>query len=477
MGNKIIAIMLTALACSSTAAAQVSLDSCRSMALRNNKEMRQARIKVEAAGYQRKEAKAAYLPSFDFEASYIYNQKKLSLVESDQMLPTKSFNPATGTYEYNLVKDATGAPVIVNGSVVPSTVALLPKSALTYNVHNVAFGAITITQPIYMGGKIKAMNEITKYAEELARIAQDSKAQDVVYGVDEAYWQVVSLKAKQKLAKSYVELVESFDSDVQKLIAQGVATKASKLTVDVRLNEANVALTKVDNGLALSRMHLAQLCGQPINSNFTLADEDRDTWSTTSAGVAPVDINSVYARRNEVRSLELAGKIYDQKVKVARSEMLPQLAAFGAYHAMNPNSYDGFKNKFGFAFSVGAMVKIPLWHWGGLSSKVKAAECEARLKREELDDAKSKIELQVQQANYRYQESLKTLEMTRTNMKKAEENLRVAQLAFKEGMGTTDDVLTAQTAWLQANSERIDAEIDVQLCDVYLSKVLGTMKY
>ena len=157
--------------------------------------------------------------------------------------------------------------------------------------------------------------------------------------------------------------------------------------------------------------------------------------------------------------------------------MLPTIAAVGAYHVMNPNSYNGFENKFGFAFSVGAMVKIPLWHWGGLSSKVKAAECEARLKQVELDDAKEKIELQVQQATYRSQEAQKTLEMTRSNMKKAEENLRVAQLAYKEGMGTTDDVLTAQTAWVQANSERIDAEIDVQLCNVYLSKVLGTMKY
>ena len=462
--------------CFGQTGAQVSLDSCRSMALRNNKEMRQARIRVEAAGYQRKEAKAAYLPSFDFEASYVYNQKQLSLVDEDQLLPTKTFNPQTGTYDFNLLKDATGQPVVVNGHVVPSTVALLPKSALTYNVHNVFAGAITVTQPIYMGGKIKAMNEITRYAEELARIACDSKAQDVVLSVDEAYWQVVSLKAKQKLAKSYVELVESFDSDVRKLIAEGVATKASKLTVDVRLNEANVALTKVENGLALSRMRLAQLCGQPVTSAFTLADEDRDTWECqpTPAGGGMAD---VYARRPEVRSLELAGKIYDQKARVARSQMLPTVAAVGAYHVMNPNSYNGFENKFGFAFSVGAMVKIPLWHWGGLSSKVKAAECEARLKQVELDDAKEKIELQVQQATYRSQEAQKTLEMTRSNMKKAEENLRVAQLAYKEGMGTTDDVLTAQTAWVQANSERIDAEIDVQLCNVYLSKVLGIMKY
>ena len=126
----------------------------------------------------------------------------------------------------------------------------------------------------------------------------------------------------------------------------------------------------------------------------------------------------VYARRKDVRALTLATEVYDQKVKVARSEMLPQVAAFGAYHATNPNTYNGFKNRFGLAFSVGAMVKVPIWH-------------------------------------------------------KADENLRMAQVAFKEGVGTSDEVMAAQTAWLKANSEKIDAEIDVRLCDTYLSKVLG----
>lgn len=91
----------------------VSLDSCRRMAIANNKEILQQQIKIEQTGYQRKQAEAAYLPSFDFEGGYIYNQKKLSLVDKDQLLPTKTFNPATGSYDFNLVKDpTTGLPVI-----------------------------------------------------------------------------------------------------------------------------------------------------------------------------------------------------------------------------------------------------------------------------------------------------------------------------------------------------------------------------
>ncbi len=455
----------------------VTLDSCRHMALRNNKEIQQATLGIEKAGYQRKEAAAAYLPQFDLTGGYIYNSRKVSLVKEDQMLPTKSFNLQTGQYDYNLVIDpSTGYPLQVNGQYVPSTIALLPKSGLTYNIHNLMGGALTVTQPIYMGGKITAMNQITELAQQLAREMHDSKVEDVIYNVDAAYWQVVSLCAKQKLARSYVNLVQTLDNDVKAMVNEGVATHANQLAVDVKLNEANVDLTKVDNGVTLSRMLLAQLCGLPVNTMMTLADEGRDDLNLS---LAPSNFNldEVYDRRHDVRSLELATKIYDQQVKVARSEMMPKLAAVAALHATNPNSYDGFENRFGTGFSVGATLRVPLWHWGGLSNKVKAAQVEADVKRLELDDAKEKIALQISQAAFSYQEAFKTYEATKANLAQADENLRIAGLAFKEGMGTVDEVLAAQTAWLKANSEKIDAEINVQLTHEYLSKVMGSMNY
>ena len=456
----------------------VTLDSCRHMALRNNKEIQQASLAIEKAGYQRKEAAAAYLPQFDLTAGYIYNSRKVSLIKEDQLLPTKSFNLQTGSYDYNLVIDPrTGAPLqLENGQYVPSTVALLPKSGMTYNIHNLMGGALTVTQPIYMGGKITAMNQITDLAQQLAREMRESKVEDVIYNVDAAYWQVVSLCAKQKLARSYVELVQKLDDDVKAMVGEGVATRANQLAVDVKLNEANVDLTKVDNGVTLSRMLLAQLCGLPVNTMMTLADEGRDDLDMILAP-SNFNLNEVFNKRHDVRSLELATKIYDQQVKVARSEMMPKLAAVAALHATNPNSYDGFENRFGAAFSVGATLRMPLWHWGGLSNKVKAAQVEANVKRLELDDAKEKIALQISQAAFSYQEAYKTYDATKANLAQADENLRIADIAFKEGMGTIDEVLAAQTAWLKANSEKIDAEINVQLTHEFLTKVMGDMNY
>lgn len=465
------------LALAATAVAQVPLDSCRNMALRNNKAILIANEKVTAASYQRSEAKAAYLPSIDFEGSYLYNQKNLSLIEEDAMLPVKTFNPATGSYDFSIVTDPTGKPVTVGGQYVPKEVALLPKSALTYDIHNVFAGALTLTQPVFFGGKIKAMNDITKYAEDLAKTLRNKAAEDVVYQVDAAYWQVVSLRAKQDLAESYVQLLDTLNSNVNAMVRQGIATKADALSVAVKLNEANVDLTKVKNGLSLSRMLLAQLCGLPSSTQMTLADEGKQQLDETAMPANSYNLDEVYARRQDVNALQLGVKIYEKKAKVAMSSMMPQLAVIGAYSVTNPNSFNGFKNKFGGAFSVGAVLKIPLWHWGGNYNKYRAARSEAVIKNIELADVRDKIELQVNQASFKAQEAVKTRMATQSNLDKANENLRIAKLGFKEGVMPVDNVMAAHTAWLKANSEAIDAQIDVQLCNVYLSKVLGTMQY
>ena len=149
----------------------VTLDSCRAMAVANNKQMRIQAERIKAAGYQKKEAFAAYLPSIDFAGGYTYNQKNISIFDSDQFLPVKNFDMTTQQYEYSLVTNPeTGMPIKgPDGQYVPSSVAYLPKEAMTYDIHNVFFGAVTLTQPVYMGGKIVAMNKSTKYAEELAR--------------------------------------------------------------------------------------------------------------------------------------------------------------------------------------------------------------------------------------------------------------------------------------------------------------------
>ncbi len=454
----------------------LTIDECRELALKNNKTLRKSAQQIKVAGYEKDQAFAAYLPSIDFTGGYIYNQKGISVLGSDQLLPIKNFDPQKQGYEFSFVKNpATGEPILVNGKPIPEQVAFLPKEALSYDLHNVFFGAVTLTQPIFMGGKIVSMNKITGYAESIAKTMHDNTAQDIIYAVDAAYWQVVSLKAKQKLAISYVNLLDTLSRNVRLMIEQGVATKRDQLTVDVKLNSAQVDLTKVENGLVLSKMALAQVCGLSIHSRFTLADEDTEEISISAPIANSYDMQEVYASRDDLKALELGVKIYKEKENVARASMMPNLALVGTYSFSNPNMFNGFQKNFNGMFSVGAMVTIPIWHWGGNYNKLRAAKAQTVAAQLEFENACDLVDLQVNQASFKAKEAVKTFQMTETNLAKADENMRCADVGFRDGVMTIDNVMEAQTAWLKAHSENIDARIDVYLCDVYLSKVLGKM--
>ena len=108
----------------------------------------------------------------------------------------------------------------------------------------------------------------------MAANSLEMKKQGTLYNIDQAYWQVVSLRHKQTLAESYVALVRKLKGDVQKMIDQGVATKGDGLSVGVRVNEAEMALTQVKDGLALSKMLVCQLIGLPVDEEIMLADEE-----------------------------------------------------------------------------------------------------------------------------------------------------------------------------------------------------------
>ena len=462
----------------------LSLDSCRALALTNNKDLLISHEKINAAHYQRKAAFTNYLPNFSATGAYMRNQKEFSLLNNDQ----KAALSGLGSNLAGPIGQAAAGIIATYPELAPlisSLTGSLPAAldqagnslvdALRTDTRNVYAGAITLTQPLYMGGKIRAYNKITKYAEELARQQHNGGMQEVIMSTDQAYWQVISLVNKKKLAEGYLKLLQQLDSDVEKMIAEGVATKADGLSVRVKVNEAEMTLTKVEDGLSLARMLLCQLCGLDLSSPITLADENMENIPLIPTDTH-FDLSTAYENRPEIRSLELATQIYKQKVNVTRAEHLPSIALMGNYMFTNPSVFNSFENKFKGMWNVGVMVQLPIWHWGEGIYKTKAAKAEARIAQYQLQDAREKIELQVNQAAFKVNEAGKKLVMASKNMEKAEENLRYATLGFREGVIATSNVLEAQTAWLSAQSEKIDAQIDVKLTEIYLKKSLGTLQ-
>lgn len=468
----------------------LNLEECRQMALEHNKTLQISQENVKAANQLKQAAFTQFLPNFSANGTYAWNQKNISLLAEDAMLPVGT-KMADGSFGFTADQISNGW-TLINGQPVPLDAnnipfnpktnpekiqwkgyALLPKDALEYDIHNIFAGTIGFVQPIFMGGKILELYRIAKYGENLANAQLESKTTELMLEVDEAYWRVVSVENKVKLAKEYRNLIAKADSDVTVMIDEGVATKAEALKIKVKLNEADVSLSKAENGLSLSKMALNQLCGIPLYESYILVDEELNNASKTEELIS---YEQAYNNRPELKALTQLENIAKSNEKVMLSRFMPNIALSGNYLLSNPNVYNGYKNEFGGMFTVGVVGNIPLFHFGEKFHTLKAAKSQHRIASLQLEEAKEKIQLQISQSTYKVAESVKKQVATQENVLQAEENLRYATEGFEAGVITSTDLLGAQTAWLSAMSEAIDSAIEVKLCNLYLQKSLGTLK-
>ena len=518
----ILATLLVAAAQIQLSAQRVlTLEECRDLAVQSSKELDQARIAVEMAGYDKKIARANYFPNISATGAYLYNNRDIALVSDSQsellrgagtlmqdQLNASAAGAVTGlssamtdkmtqlmtAIQTNpaLAAEYMGSPMwqtvlsMLQGTDPSSLAGLVPNiadpvnaigadidDALHPDLHNIWIGAVTLEQPLFFGGKILYSNQMANLAEGLAEAKYDMQYADVLVDVDQAYWQIVSIANKKQLAQSYCELLHQMERDVDLSIRAGVATESDVLQIRVKANEADMLLTKSTNGLELAKMLLCKRIGLPLETEIVLADETLQ--AIPEPGLSPEkSLEDIWADRPETRSLSLASEIYDRKAKIARADLMPQVALVGNYLISNPNAFNGIQNSWnGGMFSAGVMVRVPLFHGLEGQYKYKKAQAEARQYLDQYDDAKDLINLQVTRQRKIYGETLEKLRMSESNLESAEENLRKATVGFRAGVVETNTVLGAHTAWLSAHSDYIDAGIDLQMAAAELRKAEG----
>ncbi len=483
----------------------LSLDSCRVLAQRNNKQLQVSRFNKEMTANARRSARTQYLPKVDIVAGYEYFNREINLLSDTQKsalgnIGTTSVQQLNGNLGTaitnsltNMVQQGTltmqqaqqmsglmqelGTPLSQYAAAMGNTIGEKVVDALHTDTHSLFGGSVFLRQPLYMGGAIVAANKIADIADRMADDRITLQIQSTIYNIDQAYWTVVSLRQKQRLAYSFRDLVVKLNDDVQKMLEQGVATRADALKVQVRLNEADMQITQVDDGLTLARMLLCQLCGLPIDEPIALEDESRDQISISGDPSAEAFVVSDdLSNRPEIRLLQNSVELGKQNTRLVRAAYLPHLALTGGYSVTNPNVFNGFQKKFSGVWNVGVLLQVPVWNWLDSKYKVRASKAATRMADMELADMQEKISLQITQSRFKVTEANKKLAMAEKNIASADENLHSAQVGFREGVMESTDVLAAQTAWQQAQSQLIDAQIDVRLAQVNLDKALGTLQ-
>lgn len=495
MKKTFIAVISALIPLAASAQKTLTIEECRQMAIQNNKTLEQARTKVEMAGCDRKIARANYFPNISATGAYMYNGSNISLVNDDMSTALRNMGTAVQGQVSNQMnalmqaimsnpaaaKEYMGSPMWqtmlgalsqTDLSAAINAIGAQVDDAFHLDIENVFAGAVSLQQPVFMGGKIIAANQIAKLAQELAQARYDTEFQQVIIDVDQAYWQIVSVAAKKELAESYADLLHKMERDVNISVREGVATEADALAIKVKANEADMLLSKSTSGLKLAKMLLCKQIGLDLNSDIQLADEGREAIAMPAMG-ARKEMDAIYADRPEIRSLDLASRIYEKKVTVARADMLPKVALTANYLVSNPNMQNGFQNTWGGMFSAGVMVNIPIFHGFEALQKTRKAKAEATLYLTQCEDAKNMINLQVTQLRSQLGEALEKVGMAENNLSSAEENLRTASIGFENGVIDANTALGAQTAWLKAHSEYIDAGIELQMTAANLQKAEG----
>jgi outer membrane protein len=360
----------------------------------------------------------------------------------------------------------------------PFTVALPPQlggNSVTLAptiANNYALKA-TLEQPLFTGFKLDAE---AAAADHTARAAEQDHARnkaDLLYNVRVAYWSLFKAMEFKKVIDENVEQVKAHLRDVENMMEQGMATTNDVLKVQVQLSDARLRQIEANNSVQLAMIGLNNIIGIPLRTKVAI-DSDISPKPATEYG----DVNALIAHaledRPEVKALEHRVKAADAGVTAARSGWWPQIFLAANYYYNRPNQriqplQDAFKD----TWDVTIGVSLDLWNWGKTLHQTDQAAAQLEEAKDALSQVKDGIMLEVTQSFLNLHQAKERTLVAEQGVKQAEENYRVTNKRFKEGLAQTSDLLDAEVALLQARTNYTQARVDFELADARLQKAIG----
>ena len=443
---------ICSLFCSSLSAQEMlSLEQCRAMALKYNKEMAASVRQTESALYTVKSYKGNFFPNFTASGTGIYSNADGGYSSGGGNLPVLS-------------PDATGQ-LLPNGSF-----AYFPGIDLNYKVGTVYMGGVQVEQPLYMGGKISAAYKMSVLGKEMAQMNETLTANTVILKTDQAYAQVVKAKEMKIVADTYNAMLMELHKNVKSAHSHGLKPQNDVLKVQVKLNESELNIRKAENALRLATMNLCHLIGKPLDTDISVSDDFPDIEQRIETQTTNI------AARPEYTILNKQVAIAQQQVKLNRSELLPKVGIKGSYdyiHGFELNDQTLLDKG---SFSVFLNVSIPLFHFGERSNKVRAAKAKLEQSRLEQENMNEQMLLELTQAVNNLDEARLEYELSNRSLEQAEENMKVSKSQYEVGLETLSDHLEAQTLWQQAYETKVDAHFQFYLSYIGYLKASGTLQ-
>lgn len=452
MRHKIITAITGFAAATMPISAQLlSIDDCIAMALEANNSIKASEFQTRQADEMVRSLKANYLPDISATATGLYSNARGSYSIEGGNLPVFSV-------------DAAGAPSPTG------SFAYFPGIGLDYKVGPMFTAGVEVTQPIYMGGKIRSSVAVASHRRDMANASLEMTRDEVIASTATAYADVVKAQQLLEVAKSYRSVVMELQANVQSAIRHGLRHNNDGLKVAVRINEADLNILRAKNAIRLAKMNLCRLTGQSMVSDI----EVMPAFPQVSVP-GSIDNGEAIYRRPEWSALQSESDALKSQVDMARSEMLPQVALKAGYaynYGFELNHTELFNSG---AFAVLLNVRIPLYHFGGRSAKVNATREQWRKSQADMRDKEQLLLLDLNRSYSNLEEAQAALKLSETSVEQAAENMRVSRVMFDNGMETLSDYLEAQLLWSSACEQRIEAGFALYTAHIAYLRACGKL--
>ncbi len=431
--KKTLAIIASSVCCCITATSQpqYSLQQLKDSALHNNIAIHSAELSIDAAREQRKEAFTKYFPNISGTGLWFNANRGMAKME---------MNPS------EMIPAEMGA--MLSQMLPAQALAALANPVSMTMMKNGTIGSLMAVQPVFAGGQIVNGNKLAKVGEDVSRLQLQLSENEVEEKVEQYYWQLVSLQEKTKTLDAVDTLLANIYKDVDVAVRAGVAMRNDLLQVQLRQNDIESQRLKLENGISIIRLLLAQYCGLR-DTTFTLLTPPQQGMEIAAEGTI--------AQLPEYQLLEKQVEATGLQKKMAVGQNLPTVAVGAGYNYHNLMDND---RTFGMVF---ATVSVPITDWWGGSHAIKRKKIEHQKAIEQLEDNAQLLQIRMQNVRNGVQESYQQLQLSQRGIEQAEENLRLNRDYYRAGTSRMADLLEAQLLYQQACDKHTDAFADHQI--------------
>ena len=432
--KKIISIIVCSVCCGLATAQTYTLEQLKDSALHNNIAIRKAQMDIDAAQQQRKEAFTNYFPSVSGTGLWFNANKGMAKMNVN---PSEFITPELGA---SLAQTLPAEALAALGS--PISMSMMKNGTIA---------GVTAVQPIFAGGQIINGNKLAKVGEDVSRLQLQLSENEVEKQTEQYYWQLVSLQQKMKTVEAVEVLLADIYKDVDVAVRAGVAMRNDQLLVQLRQNDVESQKVKLQNGISILRLLLAQYCGLKSDT-FTVNSPE----NTIVAVPQQQDPTSSLPSLPEYQLLNKQVEATKLQRKMEVGKNLPTVGVGAGYNYHNLLDND---HSFGMVF---ATVSVPISDWWGGSHAIKRKKIEQQKAVEQLEDNSQLLKIRMQKAWNNVQEAYLQFQIAQHSIEQAEENLRLNRNYYKAGTCKMSDLLEAQLLYQQACDKQTDTYAEYQ---------------